>query len=275
MMITYGGLFLDLSAGFFLFFQKTFWFGFLMTLPFHLLNSQLFKIGIFPWLMLATNSVFAPPDWPRRVYNKIPFLPKLIADTFGKKESAPEPVPTDVPRPTSSWSPPMTAATLSVLAVYFTFQVLFPLRCFLYPDCVNWSEEGHRCSWRMMLRDKQIAKVEFNVTNPQTGEAYVVPLQNYINYDQLRMMSWEPDMILQMAHYVADEYEKAKGVRPIVTANVIASLDFRPFQPMIDTTVDLASQPETMLHKNWIVPLRDPGRQYSTALSESQSQVTR
>jgi hypothetical protein len=276
-VVIWGGLGLDLSAGFFLMWHKTYWLGFLMTLPFHLLNSQLFKIGIFPWLMLTTNGVFAPPDWPRRVYNMVPGLPKLIAQILGRKESGggaatatggslPEPLP-----PVSSWTPPFSKAVLSVLGVYFVVQFLVPLRCFLYPDNVNWTEEGHRFSWRMMLRDKQIALVQFHVTDPQTGETSLVPLQNLISPDQLRMMSWEPDMVLQMAHYLADNFQKAYGVRPIVTADVVASLDFRPFQPMIDTTVDLASQPETMLHKKWIVPLRDPGRLYSTVLSEGKT----
>ncbi|XP_050676122.1 vitamin K-dependent gamma-carboxylase [Leptidea sinapis] len=34
---------------------------------FHLMNSRLFKIGMFPWVCLATMPLFYPFDWPRRI----------------------------------------------------------------------------------------------------------------------------------------------------------------------------------------------------------------
>ncbi|CAH2075573.1 unnamed protein product, partial [Iphiclides podalirius] len=34
---------------------------------FHLMNSRLFRIGMFPWVCLATMPLFYPFDWPKRV----------------------------------------------------------------------------------------------------------------------------------------------------------------------------------------------------------------
>ncbi|MBK8024894.1 MAG: HTTM domain-containing protein [Chloroflexi bacterium] len=40
----------------------------LIGLVFHLTNSQLFHIGIFPWFAIAANLLFLPSGWPRRCY---------------------------------------------------------------------------------------------------------------------------------------------------------------------------------------------------------------
>ncbi|KPJ14894.1 Vitamin K-dependent gamma-carboxylase [Papilio machaon] len=36
---------------------------------FHLMNSRLFRIGMFPWVCLATMPLFYPFDWPKLVFN--------------------------------------------------------------------------------------------------------------------------------------------------------------------------------------------------------------
>jgi vitamin K-dependent gamma-carboxylase-like protein len=69
-------------------------------------------------------------------------------------------------------------------------------------------------------------------------------------------MSRRPDMILQFAHHVADLEQARTGVRPVVNACVLASLNARPYQELIDPTVDLAAQPESLAPADWIVPLR-------------------
>jgi len=43
---------------------------------------------------------------------------------------------------------------LVVIGVYIISQIVLPSRHWLIEDHVLWSEEGHRLSWRMMLRTK-------------------------------------------------------------------------------------------------------------------------
>jgi hypothetical protein len=66
--MTYGSLLLDLFVVFFLLNRRTRVFGYIAALIFHVLNSRLFTIGVFPWLMIAATVVFFAPDWPRRVW---------------------------------------------------------------------------------------------------------------------------------------------------------------------------------------------------------------
>ena len=41
-----------------------------------------------------------------------------------------------------------------MLCLYFIIQIALPLRHLAIKDDVLWTEEGHRLSWRMMLRSK-------------------------------------------------------------------------------------------------------------------------
>ena len=66
-LMTYGALFLDLFAVFLLTNRRTRVFGYLAIIAFHFVNSRLFSIGLFPWLMIAATAIYFEPDWPRRV----------------------------------------------------------------------------------------------------------------------------------------------------------------------------------------------------------------
>ncbi|XP_025898542.1 vitamin K-dependent gamma-carboxylase, partial [Nothoprocta perdicaria] len=67
-----GGLLLDLSAGFLLFFDATRPLALVFVTYFHCMNSQLFSIGMFPYTMLASSGLFCEPGWPRRLCARCP-----------------------------------------------------------------------------------------------------------------------------------------------------------------------------------------------------------
>jgi hypothetical protein len=71
-------------------------------------------------------------------------------------------------------------------------------------------------------------------------------------------MSTQPDMILQYAHFLADVYRK-KGVQnPIVTAESYVTLNGSGTRLYIDSTVNLATQRETLFgHHKWVLPFKD------------------
>jgi vitamin K-dependent gamma-carboxylase len=66
-LMTYGSLLLDLCVVFFLLNRRTRVFAYIAAMLFHFMNSRLFFIGIFPWMMIAVTAVFFEPDWPRRM----------------------------------------------------------------------------------------------------------------------------------------------------------------------------------------------------------------
>jgi hypothetical protein len=234
-MMAYGSTLFDLTVGFLLWGRRTFWPAAAAALVFHLLNNYLFHIGVFPWLCLATLTLFRSPGWPRR------WLPRAARD-----------IPALARRPACV----RQTTALVLLHLYLAVQLLAPLRHWLYPGNVSWTEQGHRFAWHMMLRHKDVRTFAMFLTDPRTGARRQIDPREYLNPRQVSAMSRRPDMILQFAHYVGDLEQARTGVRPVVTARVVASLNARPYQELIDPTVDLASQPDSLAPAHWIVPLR-------------------
>ncbi|MBK8027423.1 MAG: HTTM domain-containing protein [Chloroflexi bacterium] len=235
-LFSYGGLLLDLLIVPLLLWRPTRLVAMLIGLVFHLTNSQLFNIGIFPWFMIAANLLFLPSDWPRRVLRLPP-----VARRAGSE------------MPLS----PRRRLILAALGVYAAVQILLPLRHFLYPGDVNWTEEGHLFSWHMRLRDKR-GFAQFFVTNPQSGVTWEIQPLDYLTERQVDQMVTQPDMILQFSHFLAEELRRQGHDRIEVRVWSMISLNGRRSQPLIDFNVDLAQQPRTLLPAAWIRPLHEP-----------------
>jgi len=74
------------------------------------------------------------------------------------------------------------------------------------------------------------------------------------------MMATQPDMILEAAHVVADDFRR-RGVRaPEVRADVLVSLNGRPRQRLVDPAVDLAAERDGVAPFRWLLaaPEMDP-----------------
>ncbi len=256
---------------------------FIVVCLFHLTNASLFGIGIFPWAMIASTTLFFEPDWPRRLLGRIGRATSSLApgDPTSALGYAPTPVgaarraadgaPAGTSRDGSSTSgdhdalPPTDTApgrrrlVVGFLVVHLTFQALFPLRHFLYPGNVSWTEEGHAFAWHMKLRGKD-GEIAFHVVSPTTGEQWIVdPRVELVDW-QVRKMSGRPDMILQYAHHLAEEmvWEADGPVEVHAVANV--SLNGRPAQLLVDPEVDLAQETWGIAPSSWIVPLEETER---------------
>lgn len=238
-----GGLLLDLFVVPGLLWKRTRWFAFGAAVAFHLLNAKLFSIGIFPWFMLCATLLFFPPDSPRRVWR---WMTRKPADL-----SLAEPLPD-----TGPWTPPQKVIT-TLLGLYLAFQVLMPLRHHLYPGNVNWTEEGHRFSWHMKLRSKD-SEALFLVTDLSNGHIMEVYPQEYLNDRQCGKMSTRPDMIIQFVHYLVTQMRLQGYEKVEIRARVMASLNGRKPQLLIDPKVDLAREKRSLAHAKWILPLTVP-----------------
>lgn len=75
-----GGLFIDLFSGFMLFFDKTRLLGTIISSSFHIMNSRMFNIGMFPYTMLATTTLFYSLDWPKRLIAKFGIIKPNLDD---------------------------------------------------------------------------------------------------------------------------------------------------------------------------------------------------
>lgn len=233
-LFSYGGLFLDLSVGFLLLWRRTRFLAFLALLFFHLMNKWLFSIGVFPYLMIAATILFVDSDWPRRILGRA-------------RLSLPETAPKRA-MDYRMW-------VFGFVAVFLAFQILIPLRHWLYPSSVAWSEEGHRFSWRMKLRDKS-ARLAFYVTNPETNETWAVDMQQDLTDRQIRKMATRPDMMIQYVHYLKGKLAQAGIENPVIQIDSWASLNGRDYEQMIDPTVNLAEVPLNVFASSpWILPM--------------------
>lgn len=240
LFFSYGGLLLDLLITPLLLWPRTRPFAFGMVVLFHMMNSQLFFIGIFPWLMIAATLLFFRPDWPRRIRARW-FKQPLSAGGASHPAAVRG----------------RKVVTMAALGVYFALQLLLPLRHFLYPGDVNWTEEGHRFSWRMKLRYKEGVSTFF-VTDLKSGTTWQVEQFDYLKGWQKVGLSIHPDMILQFSHYLAEEWRR-KGYEQVeVRAKVFASLNGRKPQLLIDPTIDLAKIPRNLKPATYIIPLKEP-----------------
>jgi vitamin K-dependent gamma-carboxylase len=255
---SYGGLLFDLLVVPALLLRATRPIALIVAVLFHVTNNQLFQIGIFPWMMIAGTLLFLPPDWPRR----------LLRGFESRNEKNTE--------STANYSPRRKKLTVTLLGCFLAFQLLFPLRHFLYPGVVHWTEEGHRFSWHMKLRDK-FAESRFFGHNPTTGKVWEYDTSRYLTLRQYEKMSARPDMLLQFAHILSDEYRERHGVPIEVRAEVWASLNGRIPQLLIDPEVNLACVERTLRPASWIMPLTPspPGEWFPYAPSLTEEDLVR
>lgn len=239
-LFVWGGLLIDLLAVPGLMWRRTQAAMFVLLTLFHLLNATLFTIGVFPWLMIALTTVFLSPDWPRRLLRQAPSA--LAATT----------------QPAPAWTMRRRCGAV-LLGLYVGLQILVPLRQFLYPGNPSWTERGQLFSWRMMLRQKRSA-IRMDVTDRQTGRRGVIDLHAHLNPRQLVAMSRDPDLILQVAHKLA-ELLRQHGMPDVeIRAQALSALNGRKPQLLIDPTVDLVPQRRGLRAYQWVMPLTEPYR---------------
>ena len=141
---------------------------------------------------------------------------------------------------------------MTVLTAYVSFQALFPLRHFLYPGDVLWNEEGMRFAWKVMLREKH-GSVTYHVRFAD-GRTLQVSPRHYLSSRQEREMSAQPDLMLQLAHRIADDFSARAGAPVQVRAETLVSLNGRVPAPLIDPDVDVAQIDDGVLPGSWILP---------------------
>ncbi len=247
----YGGLFLDLFIVPLLLWRRTRPFAFVAAILFNLMNAIIFSIGIFPWFMLAASLIFFPPELLRRFVRAI-----KSSGYSGLDDDAPEAVQSTLLAKPEVNSPlmPFQRRTLGLLAAYLAVQIVMPLRHYAYPGNVSWTEEGHNFSWHMKLRTKG-GRSTFTVVHPQSGQQWTVDPAQYLPQWQLIKMSTKPDLIVQFAHFLAEEKKRQGYDNVEVRAKSMASLNGRQQQLMIDPAVDLTKVEVGLLPARWILPL--------------------
>ena len=146
---------------------------------------------------------------------------------------------------------------LVFLWFWVSLQILIPLRHFVIPGNVHWTEEGHNYSWHMKLRDKE-SEGYFVISDPVSEDEWEIDPWDHLTDRQARKMCSRPEMVVAFARHLKDRM-RAKGHRYVeVRAHIDASLNGREYQPLIDWRVDLTRVPYPWFgHAEWILPLKE------------------
>ena len=247
------GLMLDLLVVPLILWRRTRLFAFVAAIAFNLINSVIFDIGIFPWLMLGALFIYFPPDLLRR-FARAFMSPGEEFDDASQVSVSPKTIAEGSSCPTLSGSQKLVAG---LLAAYLAIQIVLPFRHYLYPGNVSWTEEGHNFSWHMKLRTK-VGETIFTVTHPRSGQTWTINPKDYLESHQLMKVATKPDLLLLFAHHLAEE-KRREGFEDVeVRARAMVSLNGRAPQLLIDPNVDLAKEQVTLLPTRWIVPLTMP-----------------
>ena len=228
--LAYGGILFDGLIIPLLLFKPTRRFAFFASIFFHLFNSFVFQVGVFPYLSLAFTLFF--------------FESETIQKIFLKKKSFYNDNSVIIP----NYRKPL----LLVLSLYFIIQLALPLRHWLIKDDVLWTEEGHRLSWRMMLRSKG-GTINFKVIDKNTNQVIPINLSNYLSKKQRRIVATKPDFIWQFSQHLKNQYAK-NGQEISVYSDCFVSINGKPSKRLIDHKTDLANvEWNAFKHSNWIL----------------------
>jgi len=250
-----GGLMLDLLVVPLLLWRRTRLFILPAAIAFNVINAFIFDIGIFPWFMLGTLLLFFPPDLMRRFARAFMSPGEEVRDA----ETSPTSVTPRAIAETNS-CPALSSSqkvVAGLLAAYLAVQIVLPLRHYLYPGNVSWTEEGHNFSWHMKLRTK-VGEAVFTVTHPQSGQTWTIKPEDQLKPHQLMKVITKPDLILQFSDYLVEQKRREGYDNVEVRARVMVSLNGREPQLLVDPNVDLAKEEVGLLPARWILPLTTP-----------------
>lgn len=241
LFMSWFGFLFDTSVVTFLSFRKTRPYAYAVVILFHVATRLLFPIGMFPVIMVGAALVFFSASWPRVVLGRLAkWLPRLSRVT-----KVPE---------LSTGVRPLARPWAYALALYCLVQLLLPMRAWAYPGNVLWHEQGMRFAWRVMLRAKG-GGTTFVVTTktPEPRTFYVSP-REFLNDMQEFEMSSQPDLILQFAHFLRDEFARRGHGDVSVRVESFVSLNGRRAVQFIDPTVDLTQIKDGLAPLNWVLP---------------------
>ena len=238
------GMLYDLGIVFLLLYKPTRIFAFALVVIFHVLTRILFPIGVFPYIMIVSTLIFFEADFHKKC---LQYLSGLFRFNYTLFENGK--VKIQIYNTTYKLK-------LTFIGLFVVFQLLFPFRYLLYKDELFWTEEGFRFSWRVMIMEKA-GYTQFIVKDGITNKEIRINNSRFLNTFQEKQMSFQPDFILEYAHYLCEYYKKQGIQNSEVYVESYVALNGRLSQKYIDPKINLANEYESFQHKTWILPFKN------------------
>ncbi|MEO9954087.1 HTTM domain-containing protein [Nonlabens sp.] len=244
---SWSGMLYDLFIPFLLLYKRTRILAFVAVVVFHVLTRVLFPIGMFPFVMIVSALIFFDSGLHERIINYIRrlLLPlKMFFIPLSRKRV-----------PKKAMELKYKRFILPILGIFFALQLLLPWRYLAYPGELFWTEEGYRFSWRVMLMEK-MGSAQFKIVD-EDGKSFYVQNSDFLTPFQEKQMSYQPDFILQYAHFLGDHFTQQGHKNVAVYVDSYVALNGRLSQPYVDKAVNLYAIKESFQHKSWILPFND------------------
>lgn len=211
--------------------KKTRTLALLASIIFHLTNSLILNVGIFPYFALSFIVLFYPPETIRKFFFKK--RPNITLEIHHYNYSNKNLV-------------------YFLMVIYFTIQLIIPLRHYFIKGNVFWTEEGHRLSWRMMLRQRN-GSTNFTIIDKKTKKTLSFHMDDMFTDKQIQRINCYPDFIWQAAQYIKQDFKKHNKEVEIY-ADSYVSINGHPYKKFINSKVDLAHVSwDYFKHSDWIL----------------------
>ena len=229
LFIAYAGILFDLLIVPFLLFKKTRTLALIASVIFHIFNSITLQIGIFPFFALTFALFFYEPETIRRLFlRKKPKLEdeNLSQNLYGKR------------------------IVYFLMIPYLIIQIALPLRHHFIEGDVLWTEEGHRLSWRMMLRERN-GYITIQIKDLKTGSVSIYNYRKNLTNKQAQNLATKPDFIWQYCQRIKEEY---KGKPIAIYIDCKNSINRKEYKSLIDPNYDMAkAEWNYFAHNEWIL----------------------
>ncbi|XP_069128480.1 vitamin K-dependent gamma-carboxylase-like [Argopecten irradians] len=262
------GCVLDMTLGYVLFFDKTRVFGLIFGFTFHAMNSQIYSIGMFPFIGMATMTVFCYPNWPRKFFRKI--LPWRQPSTFrssrhclySKGDTKPESrskqmqeeqnvPPKDCPTKPGRYH---ILSTFFVI-VYIAEQVFLPFSFGVFKGLDNDIGGVYGYSWNMMIYSPD-PYIKIYIKDLDTGEK--TDISKLVSHKSERnRWSYNPYMLLQYTQCLARKVDVDGTLAGsfAITYDIWIKVNRRFRRRLYDPDKDMLTAKWSLFSKtDWVLP---------------------
>lgn len=242
-IVHWGGFALDLSVGFLFLHDATRPVAYLLTTLFNGMNSQLFSIGMFPFVMIASGFIFSSPAWPSRLWTR----------TVQARSTSRCRASSNIAKPTASSNKRGKRTALAILA-YMILQIALPFSHSITRGYNTWTNGNYGYSWDMMVHNWQTIHSRVTVVDN------VLEKRHYLDTDAFtKSRRWlhHADMVKEFAECARRRLGESHNLTSVsIYIDVWVSLNRRFVQRVYDPRVNiLQAEWSPFSRPAWVLPL--------------------
>lgn len=221
---------------------------------FHLTNSQIFDIGMFPFLTIGATLLFFSPSWPRDLLVKCIPLKQNTNKISSNNRCSLNTVDQNV--------------IIFAMILWLSIQIAIPLPALFSSNLVTaWTGYNDLFSWRMMLNQRSIQVAIFAVYIPEKKTIEFIPMRKFLSERQCTRTPMKPNLTIQYAHYLKDNFSiKYKTSNVEVHAYIMMAVNYREPELWANPKVNLAEYKAIYGIHEWLEPVDNPLRTWQEVI---------